>query len=431
MIAGLLLGILLLGVVGMPLFAVMGWLAVINFEVISKVPLQAMITEIKILMDAPSIVALPIFTFMGYILAHSKASERIVRATNAWLGWLPGGLALSTVIAYTAFCTFTGGSALSVLALGGIYYPAMLKAGYDKNFALGVCTVAGGEGMLFPPSLPVIVMGLIMSQAVDSLYVAAFLPGILVVSIFAGYCVIHSIRQGIPSQRPSLQDMVKTGYEIAPEAFLIVIILGGVFLGWMDITEVATLSLGYVIAIECLIRREVSTKGFFKASIESMTLIGALFAILASALMFANFMVDFEIPQKTLAFVQRFISSKLTFLIALNIILIITGALIDVFSAILVMVPLLLPIATAYGIDPIHFAVIFLWNLQIGYDTPPVGFDLFIGASRFKEPLERVWKAALPRVAVEIIGLLAITYIPAFSLWPLDAFHMRKELVSF
>jgi tripartite ATP-independent transporter DctM subunit len=285
--------------------------------------------------------------------------------------------------------------------------------------------------MLFPPSLPVIVMGLIMSQAIDSLYVAAFLPGIVVVGIFSGYCIIHSIRQGVPSIRPSLRDMITTGYEIAPEALLIVIIFGGVFFGWMDITEVATLSLAYIIVLECLIRREVSTKGFFKASIESMTLVGALFAILASALMFANFMVDFEIPQRTLAFVQRLISNKLTFLIVLNIVLLITGALIDIFSAILVMVPLLLPIATAYGIDPIHFAVIFLWNLQIGYDTPPVGFDLFIGAARFKEPLERVWKAALPRVMVEIVGLLAITYIPAFSLWPLEALHMRIKIISF
>jgi tripartite ATP-independent transporter DctM subunit len=217
------------------------------------------------------------------------------------------------------------------------------------------------------------------------------------------------------------------GLEIPLPVFIIV----GIFSGWITVTEVAALSLAYVVVAECLIRREVSWQEFKKASLESMVLTGAIFAILVSALAFSNFLVDDQIPQKFLEFLQHYITSKLVFLIFLNIILLITGCLMDVYSAILVMVPLLLPVSKGYGIDPIHFAVIFLWNLEIGYSTPPIGFNLFIGAFRFREPLEALWRAALPRLAVQVLGLLVITYWPGLSLWLPKVLGMRQELIPF
>lgn len=416
---------------GVPLLAILGLQAAISFHFITQVPLEAMITKVQGLMSAPGILAMPIFTFMGFILSYGKTSQRIADSADAWFGWLPGGLAIATVIAYTIFCSITGGSALAIMALGGIYYSALIKDGYDKNFSLGICTVCGGEGMLFPPSVPVIIMAFIAYESIDALYAGGLLPGLMVVGIFLVYCVIHSVRSGIPSKPFSFKKAWGAVLDIGLEIPLPVFIVVGIFSGWITVTEVAALSLAYVIIAECLIRREVSWQEFKKASLESMVLTGAIFAILVSALAFSNFLVDDQIPQKFLEFLQHYITSKLVFLIFLNIILLITGCLMDVYSAILVMVPLLLPVSKGYGIDPIHFAVIFLWNLEIGYSTPPIGFNLFIGAFRFKEPLETLWRAALPRLAVQVLGLLIITYWPGLSLWLPKVLGMRQELIPF
>ena len=414
---------------GVPLLAVLGLLAAFSFHYISHVPLEAMIAKVYGLMAAPGILALPVFTFMGYLLTYGKTSSRVANSVDAWLGWLPGGLAMATVISYTIFCAITGGSAMAVMALGGIYYTALLKAGYDKSFSLGICTVCGGEGMLFPPSVPVIIMGFIAYEAVDALYAAGLFSGLLVVAIFLLYCFFNSICLGIPSKRFSFTHALKASLEIAPEAPLPFFIVIGIFSGWFTVTEVAIISLVYIIILDLFIRREIKWQEFKQASIDSMVLVGAIFAILISGLVFSNFLVDYQIPQKFLVFIKSFISSPFVFLVVLNVMLIVAGCLMDVFSAILVLVPLLLPVAKSYGVDPIHFAIIFLWNLEIGYSTPPIGFNLFIGSFRFREPLEVLWRAAIPRLAVQILGLIVITYWPDLSLWLPKVLGMRKELI--
>lgn len=426
------LTLLTLGVafLGAPLFAILGSLGALYLVNVSEVPIQAIITQVKTLMEAPGVIALPLFTFMGYILGYSKTSKRISNLSNAWLGWLPGGLPLATVAAYTLFSALTGGSAIAVMALGGIYYHALMKSGYDRNFSLGICTVCGGEGMLFPPSLPIIVLGFVAYQAIDQLYVAALIPGIVCIAIFMAYCVVHSLRIKVPSLPFSWDSAWVSLKDVALEAPLPILIMCGIYLGWMSVPEVAGVSLAYVLITQTLIRKEVGRHELARSAQEAMILTGAIFAILVGALVFSNFLVDYQIPQRALELMKQFIASKYVFLILLNIFLLITGCLMDVFSAILVTVPLLLPISEGYGINPLHFCVIFLWNLEIGYSTPPIGFNLFIGAFRFREPIDVIWRAALPRLMFQVLGLILITYIPGLTLWLPEALGMTKELIK-
>lgn len=429
MVAALASGILFSAFIGAPLMAVLGLLAALYFAKVAHVPLQAMITQVKIVMEAPGLSVLPLFTFMGFILSYSKASKRLADLSNNWLGWLPGGLAIATVIAYTIFSSLTEGSSVAVMALGGIYYSALMKAGYDKDFSLGTCTVCGGEGMLFPPSLPIIVMGFVAYQAIDELYIAGLLPGIMVTVVFIVYCMIHAYRTKVPSSpfqwKPAIASLKAIAIE-APIPFFIVI---AIFAGWMSVPEVATVSVIYVLITQGLIRREVTLSQVIDAGAESMLIVGAIFAILVSALTLSNFLVDQQIPQHLLEFLMRVVKSKLVFLVFLNLILLITGCLMNVFSAILVMVPLLLPVATGYGIDPVHFCIIFLWNLELGFSMPPVGFNLLIGTFRFREPLQVLIKAVVPRLLVQAFGLVVITYWPDLTLWLPNALGMKKELI--
>ncbi|MDY6935706.1 MAG: TRAP transporter large permease subunit [Spirochaetota bacterium] len=431
MIAFITIIILLTAFIGTPLFATLGLLPSVFFHYVADVPLQAMITQVSTMIKAPGLIALPLFTFMGYILTYSKTSQRIADFADNWLGWLPGGLAITTIISYTAFSAISGGSAIAVMALGGIYYAALLKAGYNTKFSLGICTVFGGGGMLFPPSLPVIILGFIAYISIDTLFVAAFIPGIIVVSIFLVYCIINAIMGRVESTPFSYQKAMKSLKDISFEIPLPFLIIGGIFTGWMSIVEVAIITLIYVIITQCLLRREVNLVDFKRAALNSMLLFGAIFAVMTSALTLSNFLIDNYIPQRALEFIQGFISSRIVFLLFLNIILLITGCLMDIFSAILVMVPLLLPVAKGYDIAPLHFAVIFLWNLEIGYSTPPIGFNLFVGSFRFRKPLETLWRAAIPGLIAQIIGLVVITYWPDLTLWLPRFLGMTKELIKF
>ena len=413
---------------GLPLFCVLGLLAVITFRYISEIPIQALVSQVKMLIEAPGITALPLFTLMGYVLSASKTSERLAECVQKWIGWLPGGLAMATVIAYTGFSAITGGSAVAVMALGGIYLAALTKAGYGKNFSLGVCTVCGGEGMLFPPSLPIIVLGIVAHQAIGSIYYAALLPGLFVVLMDCLYSFTHAVRHDIQKGAFSLKEALKSTAPLIIEAPLPLFIILGIVTPWFNITEVAAICLAYTIMTQTLIRREVGFKEMGESVVSSMSLIGAIFTMILVALAFSSFLIDAQLPDKALEFMRGITESRVVFLIVLNVILLITGCLMDVFSAALVMVPILLPIAEGYGIHPLHFCIIFIWNLEIGYTTPPFGFNLFIGSFRFKEPVETIFRAALPRLGIQLISLLVITFIPELSLWLVRTFNLEQSI---
>ncbi len=417
MITLVIITVLILMLLGFPLFGVAGILAAFLFFFLTDVPLQSMITQINFMVTVPLLSVFPIFTFMGYILNYGKSSQRLALVADSWLSWLPGGLAISAVFAYSLFSAITGGSALSVMALGGLYYAALKKSNYSDKFSLGICTVMGGGGILFPPSLPIFIMAFTASLSIDVLFTSALVPGVTVIGIFVIYCIINSQKTKVPRKAFSAKKAFAALGDVVLEAPVAVIIVGGIFGGWFTVNEVAILSLVYVIIAECLIRREVSFKDLSSAALDSMVLVGAIFAIMASALTITNFLIDYEIPQKVVVLLKSYFSSRIVFLLFMNVVLLITGCLMEVFSAILVMVPLLLPVAVSYGIDPIHFAIIFIWNLEIGFSTPPIGFNLFVGAFRFKKPIEDLWRASIPGICCQIIGLLVITYIPWLTTW--------------
>ncbi len=420
---------LVLAFIGFPLLGVTGILAAAFFYFLTDVPLQAMITQINMMVTVPMLAVFPLFTIMGYILNYGKSSQRLATLADSWLTWLPGGLAIATVLCYSLFSAITGGSALSVMALGGIYYAALKKSGYNDKFALGLCTVMGGGGILFPPSLPIFIIAFTAQLQIDLLFTSALIPGITVISVFVVYSIINSQITKVPRRSFSLKKAIDAFKDVIWELPLGVIIIGGIFFKWMSVNEMAILCLVYVVFAECIIRREVSFKDLRNASTDAMVLVGAIFAVMASALTLSNFLVDYEIPQKMVAFLQSFFTSRIVFLLLMNVLLLITGCMMDIFAAILVMVPMLLPVAIGYGIDPIHFVIIFIWNLEIGFSTPPVGFNLFVGSFRFKKPLESLWVAAIPAVLCEAVGLILITYIPLLSSWLPTLLDMKPDFI--
>lgn len=429
MIIMIVIAVIILMLMGFPLFAGAGLLAAVLFFSLTDVPLQAMITQINMMITVPLLAVFPIFTFMGYILNYGKSSQRLANLADSLLCWLPGGLAISAVLAYTFFSAITGGSAVSVMALGGLYFTALKKSNYPEKFSLGICTVMGGGGILFPPSLPIFIMAFTASISADTLFTSALIPGIVVIVLFMIYCSIAAWRYKIPRSAFSFKNASSAIKDVILEIPVAVILFGGIFLGWMTVNEVAILSLVYVIFAECIVRREVSAKNLYSAALDSMILTGAIFAIMVSALTVTNFLIDYEIPQKALAVFQLFFSHQWQFLLVMNFILLITGCLMDVFSAILVMVPLLLPIATQYGVDPVHFAMIFIWNLEIGFSTPPVGFNLFVGSFRFKKNMDELYRASVPGLICQLAGLMLITYIPWLTSWLPSLVELKKTII--
>lgn len=430
MITAMIIAVIVLMLLGFPLFAGAGVIAAISFFFYTDVPLKAMITQINFMTQQPVLCVFPVFTFMGYILNYGKSSQRLATLAESFLSWLPGGLAISSVLAYSVFSALTGGSFLPVLALGGLYYTALKKSGYNENFSLGICTVMGGGGILFPPSLPIFIMAFTAGLSIDVLFASGFLPGITVIFIFIIYCIFNSARTSVPRTPFSFKKAFEAIKDVALELPVGIIIIGGIFFGWMTVNEVAILSLVYIIFAECVVRREVSFKDLRRAGVDSMVLVGAIFAIMGSALILSNFFIDYEIPQKVVILLKSYFTSRVAFLLLMNVILLVTGCVIDIFSAILVMVPLLLPVAVAYGIDPVHFGIIFIWNLEIGFSTPPFGFNLFVGSFRFKKPLDALWRAAIPGVMLQVVGLILITYVPWLTEWLPGVLGLKKMFIN-
>lgn len=431
------IAVLLLGLLGLlmfssaPLFAVIGFVPVICFTFLTDVPLESMITNIIMVFGQPLIVALPIFTIMGYILNYGTTSQRLANVTDYLFAWLPGGLALSTIIAYVAFSAITGGSFIAIMTLGGIFYAALAAAGYDKKFRLGITTAMGAGGILLPPSLPIIVIGFLAVLPVDMLYVSAFIPCVAVIGLMMLYVIIHSAIKKIPPKKFVFKEAVKAVKDVAWEIPLPIIIVGGIFSGKLTLNEIAIVSLIYTVVVVTVIRREVKLKELKTASLDAMILIGALFTIMISAMSLSNFTIDYQVPQMMLTAFQSLLTTKYSFLMALNVFLLIVGCMMDIFSAILVFVPLLMPIAVGYGVDPVHFAIIFVWNLDIGFNTPPFGMNLFVGSFRFKEPLDQLWVAAIPVVCVQLVGLMVITYWPDLTLWLPQVLGYTRDIIAF
>lgn len=417
MSAGIYISIFFYAILGGPIFAVMSLFALSAFY-FAEIEMSAVAVEIYRISSAPTLLTIPLFTFAGYVMAESKSPQRLLKLANAALGWMPGGVAIVSLVICAFFTAFTGASGVTIIALGGLLYPMLIKEQYSEEFTLGLITTSGSLGLLFPPSLPIILYGIIAKVDIDKLFLAGIIPGILLIIILSAYSIYAGKSSNKQKRQPfswiELKDALITArYEI-PLPF---IVLGGIYGGFITATEASALTALYVLVAVCFLYKDLSiAKDIPKVIKESMTLVGAILLILCCALGLTNYLVDEEIPMQILESMREFITNKYVFLFFLNIFLLIVGAMMDIFSAIIVVVPLILPIASEFGVDPVHLAIIFLTNLEIGYITPPVGINLFISSFRFDKPVLELYKATIPFLILMLIALVTITYIPWLSL---------------
>ncbi|GJL78358.1 MAG: hypothetical protein NPINA01_13470 [Nitrospinaceae bacterium] len=415
-------GIIILAFLGTPLYAVIGLGALLAFHY-AEIDPAAIFIELYRVTSNPTLVAIPLFTFAGFILANGKTPDRLTRLSQAFLGGLTGGVPLVVLAACAFFTAFTGASGVTIIALGGLLYPLMIKEMYSKNFSLGLMTSSGSLGLLFPPSIPLILYGLIAQVSVDELFLAGIVPGTLMILIIGAYSMLKSRNFQIKKKPFHWNETASSVREAIWEIPLPFIILFGIYGGVITVGEAAAVTVAYVIVVESFIYKDLHPiQDLPRIMRESMVLVGAILIILGTAMGFTNYLIDEQIPMQLLGFMKQYINDPLTFLIALNVFLLIVGCMMDIFSAIIVVVPLIIPIAKSFDINMVHLGIIFLTNLEIGYSTPPVGINLFIAASRFNEPIVRLYRAALPFLGLRILGLLAITYFPFLSLFLLDWF---------
>jgi len=408
--------IVLMAILGAPIFVVVSAFAMVGFYV-ADIPFAALVVDTyNKFANNPILYTIPLFTFAGFILAESRASVRIVSFSRAILGWLPGGFAIVALAACAFFTAFTGASGVTIIALGGLLYPALISEKYPERFSLGLLTSSGSLGLLFPPSLPLIIFGVIAETSINQLFIAGLVPGMLLIVLLSFYSVATGSFAAVPRQRFSARSVIKTAYEAKWELFIPLIVIIGIFGGYVTLGEVAALIVLYSLIIEVLIHREIKLVHLPVIMNQSMVLVGGILIILGAALALTNYLVDAQVPMHILEIMQSLIDSKWVFLICLNIFLLIVGCLMDIYSALLVVVPLILPIAISYEIHPVHLGIIFLTNLEIGYSTPPVGMNLFISCFRFNKSVLSLYRAAVPFLLILLIGLIIITYVPQLSL---------------
>ena len=404
---------------GAPIFIGLGGLAILFFWQ-DYTPLSAIPAEAYRIVVSPTLSTIPLFTLAGYILAESRASERLFRLFRASFGWIPGGTPIVLVLLCGFFTALTGGSGVTILALGGLLYPLLMKEGYSKEFSLGLITVAGSLGLLFPPSLPLIIYGVTAAVSVKTIFLAGIVPGFLRVVMIGGWAVWQGEAQHIKRHKFNLTEIKKSIIETKWEAMIPFFILFGIFGGFTTLVETAALTVVYVFIIEVFVYKDLKSKDLRKIILDCSTLIGGVLIILGVAMGLTSYLVDAQVPFKLLAWVKTFISSKLVFLLMLNIFLLAVGCMMDIFSAIIIVVPLITPLGAYFGIDPVHLAIIFIANLELGFLTPPVGMNLFLSAYRFDENMPTIYKSTLPFFIVMLLSVLAITYIPILSTWAVN-----------
>ena len=407
--------IIFLALLGIPFFAVFALAALYAFYV-SNIDLSAVAVEVYRIASWPTLVTIPLFTFGGYVMAASKSPERIIRLADASLGNLPGGVAVISLIICAFFTAFTGASGVTIIALGGLLYPMLKSEGYSERFSLGLVTTSGSLGLLFPPSLPIILYAIVSKIHVDRLFLAGLVPGSILIAVLSIWAVINNKKpkSRAPFDHTKFFSALKGSFF---ECLLPIGILVGIYGGYTTVMEAAALSTAYIIVIECFIYRDVH---FFKdiprIITKSMSLVGAILLILCCAMGLTNYLVDADIPAIMFNSVKEYLTNKYSFLLFLNIFLLLVGAVMDIFSAIIVITPLIIPIAEEFGIHPIHLAIIFLTNLEIGFITPPIGINLFISSFKFRTPITALYRSTIPYLLLLIASLALFTYVPQLSL---------------
>ena len=408
--------LILLAILGAPLFAIIATSAMVGFHG-EETDLMIMALELLTIADMPILIAIPLFTFAGYLLSESNAPKRLVRVTNAMLGWMPGGLAIVCIAACAFFTAFTGASGVTIIALGAILYPALQHDGYGDKFTLGLVTSAGSLGLLFAPSLPIILYGVVAEQSIDHLFRAGILPGLLMLIMMGGWSFWVNRHNRKPVDSFSLRELGGALREAIWELPLPFVVLGGIYGGVIAVSEAAAITALYVLIVEVFILREIKLRELPDVIRSSMVLVGGILLILGVSIASTSYMINAGIPQMLLEYITGLVSSQTTFLILLLVFLLILGAILDIFSAIVLVVPLILPIAAGYDVHPIHLGIVFLAAMQLGYLTPPVGLNLFIASYRFEKPIMHVYSATFPFLLILMLSVILITFWPNLSLW--------------
>jgi len=414
--------LLLLALLGAPLFALIAASALLGFSR-AEIDLSVVAIEIYRLAETPALLAIPLFTFAGYLLGESRAPDRLIRLTRALLGWARGGLAIVSLASCAFFTAFTGASGVTIVALGALLFPALVGARYPERFSLGLVTTSGSLGLLFAPALPLILYGVVAQQMdlatpvrIDDLFVAGLLPGLLMILTLSLYS-IWTRRSGEEGGTPFSWSEARAALrESIWEIPLPFVVLGGIYGGIFALSEAAAVTAFYVLVVEVGIRREISLAKLPGGMRESMVLVGAILIILGVSLASTNYLIDAEVPTRLFESIRAHVDSRITFLILLNLFLLVLGTMLDIFSALVIVVPIILPVAVGYGIHPLHLGIVFLANMQLGYVTPPVGMNLFIASVRFERPMLEVYRATIPFFAILLAVVLVITYWPALSL---------------
>ncbi len=408
-----------LALLGLPLFIVLGAGALVGVHLAGLDPALLMV-EFARLAFSPNLVAIPLFVLAGVVLGEGGAPARLVRFFNALLGWLPAGMAWVTAISCMVFTAFSGASGVTILALGGLLYPMLQRAQYGERFSLGLLTAGGSMGLLLPPSLAVLLYGVVAQVNIEDLFIAGLLPTLLLLLMVGAYSAWRGERRA-PRQTFNARELAQATRAGLGDLLLPVLVIGGLAGGVLSVAELAACTALYALVLEMLISRSLKGwRAWVKVSHESAILVGTLFIILGLSMGLTNLLIDAQLPMKLLDWVKIHVDSPFEFLVWLNVLLLLVGCMMDIFSAIVVVTPMLLPIAQHFGIHPVHLGIVILANLEIGFLTPPVGINLFLASQRFQKPVFTVFRAALPFLALLLVWLMVLTYVPGVSLWGLE-----------
>lgn len=414
--------ILASALLGVPLFAIIGIVTIVCYvqwgELEDFRQLGRLVERIRTLADNDTLLAVPLFMMSGAVMARGEISSRLIDFAKALVGWMPGGLAISAVLACMFFAAISGSSPATVVAIGGMMAPSMLRSGYDERFTHGLLTTSGSLGILIPPSIPMVVYPIVLTSAaiqVEHLFAAGFGPGLVIGGLLMAYSLYRGIKDKTERQPFRLKELGRSIVDGFWSLLFPIFILGGISYGVFNAVEAAAISTVYAIVVEVWIHGALELKQIPKIFQETGIFLGSLLVIMVAALAFSEFLEDQRIPQAAVGWIRSLNLSPLMFLLIVNGLLLVVGCLMDILSAMFIFVPLLGPIALSMGVDPIHFAIIFIVNLEIGYLTPPVGLNLFVASTLFDRPLGHIVRSVLPFIAVMIAGLLVITYVPAVS----------------
>jgi tripartite ATP-independent transporter DctM subunit len=411
---------------GSPIFAVIGGIAMLMLQAAGGEP-EAAPLQIYSALTETDIIAIPLFTLTGFFLSESRAGERLVHTFRSFFSWIPGGMIIATVIICAFFTSFTGASGVTILALGGILHTILAeKSKYPEHFSVGLLTSAGGIGLLFPPSLPIILvastsntilhfMGETVTYSILHYFIGGLVPGVILVAAMIGFGISSSIKTKIPLEPFEFRRALSSLKNAAFEILLPFLLIGLYFSGLLSLMEISALSVLYVFFVEVVLNRDIPLKDLPRVFSKAIPIIGGVLAILAMAKALSYAIIDTQVPEHFARWMQAAVSSKYLFLLLLNLALLVVGCLMDIFSAILVVLPLIVPLGQVYGIDPVHLGIIFIINLEVGFLTPPVGMNLFLASYRFKKPFMDICRFVLPFLIIQLAVVFLVTYAPALS----------------